>query len=160
MASKAGRIVMTKAYSTLTEADDWFRDRAISVWRDKEKAARQAALLRASDWIDNMFVFAGRPEDTTQLRAFPRADLYLPDGRAVTGVPEAVLEAVYTLALALLEDDEVAETALGINPRLQHQKAGGIELRYAADGQARLTRIERLLQPFRRQPHDHLLRRG
>jgi len=151
---------MTKAYASLAMADAWFLERAISAWQEAETEARKAALLRASEWIDNMFVFAGRPEDFTQPRAFPRINLFLPDGRAVEGVPEAVLEAVYTLALALLEDDEAGEAALGIGQRLQHQKAGGIELRFETGSRPWLTRIERLLHPFRRQPHDHQLRRG
>ncbi|XDZ66198.1 DnaT-like ssDNA-binding protein [Alphaproteobacteria bacterium LSUCC0684] len=151
---------MTNAYASLSMADSWFMERAILTWLEADEEVREAALLRASEWIDTMFVFAGRPEDTTQPRAFPRIDLFLPDGRAVTGVPDAVLEAVYTLALALLEDDETAEAALGISPQLQHQKAGGIELRFATGDHTKLTRIERLIHPFRRQPHDHLLRRG
>jgi len=151
---------MTNAYASLSIADAWFMERAISVWFEADEEVREAALLRASEWIDTMFVFAGRPEDTTQQRAFPRIDLFLQDGRAVIGVPEAVLEAVYTLALAFLEDDETAEAALGISPRLQHQKAGGIELRFVTGDQTKLTRVERLLHPFRRRSHDHLLRRG
>lgn len=146
-------------YASLAEANRWFEARRIESWTQYDEAGRTAALLRASEWIDRYFAFIGQPLDPSQIRAWPRVNASLPDGRAITGIPDAVLEAVYILAQAMLDDDETALAALGLGPQISQQKAGGVEIRYAKAGK-NSSRIERMLAPLVMPTHDRLIRRS
>lgn len=145
---------MPKAYATTAEADQWFNERHLTHWGQYSKTLRKAVLLRASEWIDNGFTFVGQPETPGQDRAWPRMNAFLDNGFAIAGVPDAVIEAVYILAEALLEDEQSAEETLGLGPRVLGQKVAGVEIRYDHDGSDE-TRIQRLLAPYLKKPTAH-----
>lgn len=142
---------MSKTYTSLAEADQWFAERQHSGWQDHPSENRTAVLLRASEWIDRRFRFDGYPEDPGQQRAWPRMNAFYDDGRAATGIPAAIKEAVYLLADALLEDDQAGEIALGTGQQVISQKAAGMEIRYD-HGQAGQTQIQLLLAPLLKRP--------
>ena len=150
---------MATPYSTLDDADAWFSERRIAEWEEAPSEDRKAVLLRASEWLDRYFVFAGTPENPEQTRAWPRKNLTLSDGRSPVGIPEAVLEAVYLIALALLDSDEAAETAIGIGARISEQKLGGVTVSFN-DSTEQQTRIQKLLAPYLLQHRERSVRRG
>ena len=82
------------------------------------------------------------------------------DGRAIEGIPDPVIEAVFILAEALIEDDQAAEAALGLGARISGQKAAGVEIRYDTTA-ASETQIQRLLAPLlERRKTNQTIRRG
>ena len=139
---------MTSAYLLVREASNWCRDRGYDDWGELDSLEMGQLILRASEWIDQHFKFRGHPESPDQVRAWPRIDAYADDGHAFTGIPDQVIEAVMTLALAMMEGEDKAEEAIGFGRRIKQQKAGGIEVQYQ-DGQGnRQTRIMQLLAPL------------
>ena len=151
---------MAKAYARITTANAWFAERQLNHWHEHDLNIRLAALLRASEWIDRSFAFIGQPESSMQERAWPRMNAILADGTAITDVPDAVIEATYILAEALLEDNQAGEVALGLGPRVLGERAAGIEIRYDRSV-AGETRIQRLLKPLlARQSPQQPIRRG
>lgn len=151
---------MAKAYLTNAAAAQWCRLRGHNIWSDLSARDADALLLRASEWIDQHFVFRGRPEDAFQDRAWPRIDAYHNDGHAFTGMPKEVIEAVMTLALAMIDGDDHAETLLGIGRRINQQKAGGIEIRYERQSSQPSSRVMRLLEPLTVSRQSRPLQRG
>ena len=150
---------MPNAYVSSADADQWFAQRQLNHWHEQPADLRTASLLRASEWIDRSFTFVGQPETPDQERAWPRMNAFLTNGQAINGIPAAVIDAVYILAEALIEDDQAGESALGLGQHIIGHKAAGVEIRYEA-GQDNQTRIQRLLSPLleRRQIQQSILR--
>lgn len=138
----------------------WCERRGIKRFAEIEADNRSKLLLRASEWIDRHFRFAGMPLTPGQRRAWPRRDVIGADGAEITGTPDEIVEAVIELATLFHEDNEAAEHALGIGPAVSRQKAGGIEISFdpAASGSA--TRLQRLLMPYLRKTRDIRVERG
>lgn len=135
---------MTQPYLSLLQADSYFAARSVGSWAEAEAAERSAALLRASDWLDQLFLWAGQPASPDQARAFPRLGLAAagPDSEQAS-TPQPVLDAVCDLALALLEGEREAEQLLGIGPQVRREQVGAIQISYdaaARRGAGRLTR--------------------
>lgn len=63
------------SYITVNEADDYFADRGVIGWTG-EDLIKQAALIRATDYIDGRFGqrFIGTKKTTVQALAWPRTD--------------------------------------------------------------------------------------
>ncbi|HNQ99222.1 MAG TPA: hypothetical protein PKN52_04435, partial [Trueperaceae bacterium] len=85
-------------------ADTYHADRANSSWASSTQAAKEAALIKATDYIEQRFGgrFKGRREHETQVLSFPRLCLYTRDGVLVTGVPDRLKAAVSEYALKAL----------------------------------------------------------
>lgn len=151
---------MAKAYLSRDAAAEWCEQRGQTAWLDLLEGEDEALLLRASEWIDQHVDFRGRPEDASQDRAWPRIDAYHDHGHAFLGIPKEVIEAVMSLALAMIDGDDHAETLLGLGRRINQQKAGGVEIRYEAQSSQHLTRVMRLLEPLTQPRQSRPLQRG
>jgi hypothetical protein len=92
------------AYALVASVDTHHGDRGNSSWADFSVADKEAALIRATDYIDKRFgrKFRGYKENKDQALEWPRLDAYDNDDFAFTGtdaVPRALQKAVAEYAL-------------------------------------------------------------
>lgn len=64
--------VPDQSYVTAVQADSYFSLRGNSAWLQASDADKEAALVRASDYIDFAYKFLGQPADPNQARQWPR----------------------------------------------------------------------------------------
>jgi hypothetical protein len=101
-------------------------------------AAKEAALRRATQYIDAMYRFRGYPENESQALAWPRYDYTWP----VKAVTDATCElALRALSGALYADEDAAV--------VESEKVGPIEVKYARNmGQKRYRLVDDLLSAY------------
>ena len=113
----------SNSYATRSQANFYFADRlgASTVWDGATDASKDASLIMATRYLDNM-MYRGERTTTSQKLSFPRQLLPDPDSTAVfwgqqlrlrsdyfnaDEIPERVLFATYELAFRLLSDNEL-----------------------------------------------------
>jgi len=93
-------------YIDIAFADAYHRLRDSATWADQGDHEKVAALIRATQYLDQSWAFVGEIEVLTQALAWPRipADLTDAEGRAIGGtVPVAVKNAAAEYALRALD---------------------------------------------------------
>ena len=113
----------SNSYTTRSDANAYFVDRlgVSTVWDGATDANKDASLIMATRYLDNM-MYKGERTTTTQKLSFPRQFLPDPDSTAVywgqqlrlrsdyfsaDNIPDRVLFATYELAFRLLSDNEL-----------------------------------------------------
>ncbi|WRH62042.1 MAG: DnaT-like ssDNA-binding protein [Fuscovulum sp.] len=89
-------------YGTLAAADAYHAQRGNAAWAAASSTDREAALLRASDWLDGYYIhrWPGSPAaGGDQTRAWPRVEAIDRYGNTLTGIPARVERAAYEAAL-------------------------------------------------------------
>lgn len=118
-------------YADRDEADAYFAARAVAAWAEAGAAARDAALLRATAWLDGNHRWVGRLADPAQPLAWPRAGARDAEGRALDGIPDRLKAACAELALIDLSVDLAPPLERG--GRVLSERVGPLEVSYAAD---------------------------
>lgn len=137
------------AYADLAAADSWFRLRGRDAWQLASEADRQAALVRAADWLDGQFRFRGTPREDGQPRSWPRRGIGVAGPMHANGIPLPVMQAYFDLVLACLEGDDAAETMLGLRGAVRRERVGGLAVEYGDAGTSRRGgRLMALLAPY------------
>jgi len=138
---------MTQGYISAEDAVRHAQQRGLDSFDGIENDRLEKLLLRASDWIDGYFDFAGEKVRADQPRAFPRRFITsAPD--AGDGLPDRLVQAVIELTSALLVSDHEAETLLGIRGTVSREQIGDIAISYHKGRQAPRSRIRLLLAPY------------
>jgi hypothetical protein len=135
------------AYLTLDEADAYFDDRFITTWVGSA-GQKQAAIIKATDYLDATYRWRGTRLTSTQGLAWPRGGAVDSDGLTLASdaVPEAVKAACAEMALIALNNTLV--TNVTGEDRVQRVKAGSVEVEYATgakDAGTRYAWVDRLL---------------
>lgn len=131
------------SYASVLQADLYHGVRRNPSWGAADDETKEAALIRATDFIDATFSnqFPGLPLTPTQGLAFPR-DLEV---ALLVGVPTSLVKATAELALLvvngtnLFQDDEVMVTKEVIGP---------IETTYALPTGEKFDYVRKLLKPL------------
>ena len=87
------------SYGAVADADSYFTDRSSAAWTALSAGAKQVALIKATDYMDNIFRFIGIKMLNTQALQWPRSAAYDPDGYIIEGVPVTLKKACYEYAL-------------------------------------------------------------
>ncbi|MEQ8816558.1 MAG: hypothetical protein RLO51_26215 [Thalassobaculum sp.] len=119
------------AYADRAEADAYFAARAVTAWAGAGEAARDAALLHATAWLEGNFRWVGRLVDPGQPLAWPRTGARDAEGRPLDGIPDRVKAACAELALVALAGDLAPPVERG--GRVLSERVGPVEISYAAD---------------------------
>lgn len=119
------------SYADRVEADAYFAARGVAAWAAADAAARDAALLRATAWIEGRYRWAGRLVDLAQPLAWPRTGACDDEGRPLDGIPHRVKAACAELALVALSEDLAPPLDRG--GRVLAERVGQIEVDYAPD---------------------------
>lgn len=122
-------------------------DRNRSDWNDLSSGDKEAALRRATTFLDMAYDWKGEVNDTDNSHAWPRQDVEDAEGRDIdnTQVPERIKDACAELAyIDAVEQELLPVTESG---QTQRVKAGEVELEYSGgQGSGKsLARINRLV---------------
>jgi len=95
---------MADFYGNLTDANAWHTSHNNTAWADADDTTKEAALLIASEWIDNRYglQFSGYPVGlVAQTRQWPRKSAVDKYGYAIASdvIPAQVEQATYEVAL-------------------------------------------------------------
>ena len=87
-------------YVSMEYADSYCKNRGYSEWLEQDEYTRKSAIMKAMDYVDNLFPWKGHRIYKYQCLSFPRKDIADIDGFDRTGeIPEqlkkAVCEAAY-----------------------------------------------------------------
>jgi hypothetical protein len=118
-------------YADRAEADAYFAARAVAAWAAATEAARDAALLRATAYLEGNHRWVGRLVEPAQPLAWPRTGARDADGRALDGIPDRVKAACAELALIALTEDLAPPVERG--GRVLSEQVGPVAVSYAAD---------------------------
>ncbi|GHD42248.1 hypothetical protein GCM10017083_07040 [Thalassobaculum fulvum] len=119
------------AYADRAEADAYFAARAVTAWAAATEAARDAALLKATAYLEGNHRWVGRLVDPAQPLAWPRTGARDAEGRALDGIPDRVKAACAELALIALTEDLAPPVERG--GRVLSEQVGPVAVSYAAD---------------------------
>jgi hypothetical protein len=89
----------SNSYQSVAGADAYFADRGDVVWVALTNAQKQAALVRATSYVDAVFRFIGARGDTEQALQWPRVSAYDEDGYVIEGIPTCLKSACSEYAL-------------------------------------------------------------
>lgn len=103
-------LVGADSYVSVEFADDYFSARGISGWTDLETAKKEQSLIRATDYIDNIFQWYGKKLVPEQSLRFPRENLRDYEGNEIIGVPACLKQAVCDAAIILSNGAELFQT--------------------------------------------------
>lgn len=158
-----------QAYADISLATDYCTQRGFSAWANASDDSRRAALIRASDWLDQHFHFRGTPLAPDQLRAWPRQDVELSQAAADAGavsdisdakIPDRIIHATIELAVALLSSEREAEVLLGLSGAVSQERVGSLSIAYDTKGRSGQGRILSLIRPYLRADSHLTVRRS
>ena len=136
------------AYLSLEEANQYCAVRDMTSWANASEAARRAALLKASDWLDNLFRFRGEKLSPSQQRQWPRRGAGGAFSHSPSALPPAVIQVVMELALAFLVSDDEAARYIGIGNEITRERIGDVAISYDHRRPAGGTRASQLLSAY------------
>ena len=99
------------SYVSVEFADDYFSARGATEWASLGDDAKEAALVNATDYIDNVFQWLGKKEFDGQSLRFPRVGVVDYDGTEISGIPNRLKQAVCDAALITSGGTELFEVA-------------------------------------------------
>ncbi|RZZ90601.1 DnaT-like ssDNA-binding protein [Pseudoxanthomonas winnipegensis] len=160
-------------YGTLQGADAYHLARGNAAWAAGAEAARTAALVRATDYIDGRYryqlpsgiwqsMFTGvRTDGRAQPNEFPRTGAVDYDGNALPSdeVPVEVVNATYEAALRELTAPGSLSPDFVSSEQVTREKVGPIEVSYGSSTAAGappnrpvIPAIDEILAPLLRRP--------
>ena len=98
------------SYVSVEFADDYFSARGVSEWAALETEVKEQSLIKATDFIDNVFQWYGKREFEHQALRFPRVGLRDYEGAEISGIPTCLRQAVCDAAI-IANGSELFETA-------------------------------------------------
>ena len=98
------------SFASVADADAYHAARLTAAWTDElAEVQKEAALIRASDWLNRKGMWNGRKASRSQRMAWPRAGVSTQDGEiAPDEIPAEVVEACCELAGFFVEQDYLA----------------------------------------------------
>jgi hypothetical protein len=129
------------SYVSLEEANQYHQDRGREDWLALSDNEKKICLIKATEYIDNLFNWKGRRKYEAQSTAFPRINPYSCDGIlrdldgfAIKGVPlkikKATCEAAYYAYKSVLEQTEMFDTLTGNGNIKKERVEGAVEVEY------------------------------
>jgi len=97
----------SNSYVSLEYAGDYFTSHGVSTWSGKTNTEKEVMLIKATDYIDNIFDWLGKKSTKEQALNFPRTDLYDKDGYEVDAIPTNLKNAVCEAVLVVLQDKDL-----------------------------------------------------
>lgn len=150
-------LATANAYIAVAFADGYHKDRCNDGWRGPA-SKKEAAIIRATEWIDRHFDFQGGIAKDTQALAWPREEVTDEEARLVDSqsVPVQVQRACAEVALVALEND-LQPTVTGGRVDSTSESVGRVSIttNFAGGGAAQGVEI-----PIARSILDPLLARG
>lgn len=123
------------AYATLAQVDAHHALIGNTQWATISQAQREAAIVRATRFLDASYLWCGEIASEAQALRWPRLGCEDRDGREISTqtIPKAILEATAEAALLLYRGEAVgagSSTQANSGP-IQRVKAGSVEVEFA-----------------------------
>lgn len=98
------------SYASVEFADDYFSARGVSEWADLETEVKEQSLIKATDFIDNVYQWYGKKEFDGQALRFPRVSIRDYEGAEIKGIPLCLKQAVCDAAALVSSGTELFQT--------------------------------------------------
>lgn len=98
------------SYVTIEFADSYFSARGVAGWASLAQTAKEQALIRATDFVDNIYQWLGKKAAPEQALRFPRVNLRDYEGNEIVGVPTCLKQAVCDAANMASSGTELFQT--------------------------------------------------
>ena len=98
------------SYVSIEFADTYFSARGVTEWTSLTQTKKEQALIKATDFIDNIFEWHGKKEFSIQSLRFPRVNIFDYEGEEIKGIPICLKQAVCDASL-ISTSGELFETA-------------------------------------------------
>lgn len=118
------------SYVSVEFADNYFLARGISEWADFDDKTKENALVRATDYIDNIFQWYGQKSNNAQTLRFPRKNLFDYEGNKIDGIPNCLKQAVCDAAILSSGGTELFQTSEA-NGDVVSEKIGELSFTYS-----------------------------
>lgn len=122
--------VGSDTFISIADADSYWQARNDTTWANATTAEKEAALIIATEFLNNRYDWPGTIADTSQELSWPRIDAYDVEGRELTGIPTAIEDATAWLAGYAL-DNELFSVS-GKEDIISRVKAGSVEVEWSA----------------------------
>ncbi len=119
------------SYVSIAYADKYCMEHNYDTWMTQSEYVRKAAIIKAMDYVDNIFDWRGRRKFRDQLLRFPRVEIFDDDRFCYDGIiPEQLKKAVCEAAFYVVEQYSLYVTSGGENGPLKkdRKKAGPTEI--------------------------------
>lgn len=125
---------MPEIYGTLEEADAYHEDRGNAAWTG-EDASKEAALLRASAWLDGAYGFrfpGSKTGGREQERAWPRTEAIDVEGEEIADdeIPREIKHATFEAALRELASPGSLAPDYTLAQAVKSERVGQISIEY------------------------------
>lgn len=102
--------VNADSYVTVEFADNYFSARGVSSWVALTVTQKEQFLIRATDFIDNIYQWYGKKATSEQSLRFPRINLVDYEGNVIEGIPTCLKQAVCDAAQLVSGGTELFQT--------------------------------------------------
>lgn len=128
----------SNSYVDITFADSYFSERGETAWANFSDEEKEKYLIRATDYIDNIFQWYGQRQSESQALRFPRKNLYDYEGLEIEGVPNLLKQAVCDAALILSDGTELFESK-NANGNIVSETIGSLSFSYNKNNDENIT---------------------
>ena len=104
-------LIDSNSYVSIDFATDYFTSHGVSSFSALTDEEKEIVLIKATDFIDNVFDWYGVKKTYEQALNFPRENLYTKDGYKVEGVPKQLKDAVCEAVSVLISDKDLYQVA-------------------------------------------------
>ncbi|RTL04575.1 hypothetical protein EKK58_10270 [Candidatus Dependentiae bacterium] len=135
-----------ESYLSVSEANDYHSRRGNSAWDDLDDPAKESALIKATEYLDNSYSWRGVLSSTTQALNWPRTNVFDSQGRDLSNsVPQRVKNATAELALVSISSELLAN--VNNSNYVKREKVEGLEVEYSssAPSTTQYLYVDRLL---------------
>lgn len=136
-----------ESYASVEEADAYHSDRENTAWADAEPTSKEAALRKATDFIETVYGprFFGERLVPSQNLSFPRDPVSWDGSPSWDGVPPRVVRATAELALRVVKGVDLMPDS---KKEVTKAKTDVLETTYALATGPRFPFIEAMLSPL------------
>lgn len=129
------------SYLTLEEANQYQANKNRSDWLALSDIEKQASLIKATQYVDELFTWKGRRKYESQNLAFPRVRIRDLDGFEVKGIPRRLKDAICEAAFYGFSSSSELFVTHDTNGAIKKQKVDVIEVEYFSDEDKTLDAI-------------------
>lgn len=125
------------SYALEAEATAYWTDRGGTAWTGSTTPLREAALIKATSYVDGRYFgqFLGMyPKQSTQALQWPRVDAVDYRGYFITGITQALKNAIFEAAMLFLSEDLNASMERG--GMVKRVKVGPVEQEFSDNAPA------------------------
>lgn len=120
-------MILDQSYTDVAESDSYWENRNPD-WGEATNEAKEAALIRATEFIDTGFSWIGQVAEPGQPLSWPRSNAYDHEGRLREDIPQELKNATAWLAFQALDVELDPAQARGGD--IRRVQAGSVQVEW------------------------------